>query len=149
MFAVDYVVAFEVFHRVKPFSFELTEVGVLSHRVKHGHMTVARGVVFLVKVMAYVAESQTVAAHFIGVSRAYAFACGAYFGSSFGFFVSCVKKAVCRHDQMGFLGQFEHFFQFNTALFESFSFFAEENWVKYHAVAYYVGLSVLKYSRRY
>ncbi len=70
-------------------------------------MTFSRGFIALFEIRGEgIAEPETVATYLVGVCRSDAFAGSADFGSAFGFLICSIKKPVCRHYQMGFLGYF-------------------------------------------
>ncbi len=94
MLAVDNVECAQIFDCIKPFCFQLGKFRLFAHRAQHRNMAVACSLVFFAEIVEYVAESQTVAAYFVGICRADAFTGGADFSSTFGPFVGRVKQAV-------------------------------------------------------
>ena len=151
MFAVYQLVGLDVFDGIHPFLLQSCQLVSIGSSVKHSqtrHVSLLGCGILAVKVMQGVAEAQSVARDFVGVCRADAFACGAYFAGAFGFLVGCVEQTMGRHDEVGFLRYFEHLAQVNTARFESLGLFTEEDRVKHHSVAYDIGLPILEDTRR-
>ena len=102
--------------------------------------------ILALEVVQDISHAQAVAADLVGVCGADALARRAYLGVALGSLVGRIQQTVRGHDEVGFLGDVQAFFQRMACGFEGFGFGFEKGGVEHHAVADEVHFVALEYA---